>query len=405
MGSYAELKINEFPFVAIKNYLDKSIMRLFNIGDMTIIEGDETIILFKKEITFAKKYLDILGYNIKNFNILFDNKKNKIYDIYEFDCEYENYELYTFNEWLEIIKNIVQNNFSLDGIEEKIKGCENEECWKKSFYKSCSYYYDRVELFWGITTEIDFWYIFRAILEYLLSDDKITFDISELYNSGWINRDTIEESFYNEKIIVITEGKKDTYILDKTLNILFPEYSNLFYFMDFNKSKASGSVSQLVHTLKAFIGAGIKEKVIGLFDNDAAAVDAMRNLKNIKFPSNIVYTKLPPLTLGNLYVTLGPGGLDYMRINSMACSLELYYPDNILKDENGDYYPIEWKGHIESINKYQGVIKNKENINKNMDSLIDSISKGIESANKYNFENMIVVFEHLFRIAEELRLH
>lgn len=46
--------------------------------------------------------------------------------------------------------------------------------------------------------------------------------------------------------------------------------------MDYNTPKASGSSSLLVNYIKGFMGSGITNKVIALFDNDTVAIDVIK---------------------------------------------------------------------------------------------------------------------------------
>lgn len=73
------------------------------------------------------------------------------------------------------------------------------------------------------------------------------------------------------------------------------------------------------------------------------------------------------------------------NINKKACSIELYLPDCIIK-ENGKYFPIEWEarkkikksdGNEEAL--YQGVISQKDDIKKKFHELRKTIEKGEKS--------------------------
>ena len=70
------------------------------------------------------------------------------------------------------------------------------------------------------------------------------------------------------------------------------------------------------------------------------------------------------------------------NINKKACSIELYLPDSIIK-ENGEYFPIEWESRkkIKIADKieeaiYQGVISQKGEIKKKFYMLCKAIEKG-----------------------------
>lgn len=80
-----------------------------------------------------------------------------------------------------------------------------------------------------------------------------------------------------DKTIILTEGKTDNYSLKKSLNILFPYLSHLISFFNFRVSDYGGA-DYLVNILKAFSGAGIKNNIIAIFDNDIAARNAIHKI-------------------------------------------------------------------------------------------------------------------------------
>ena len=58
------------------------------------------------------------------------------------------------------------------------------------------------------------------------------------------------------------------------------------------------------------------------------------------------------------YPTIGPTGLKKMNVNGLACGIEMYLGEDILKFSK-EFAPIQWKGYNEKENKYQGEIANK----------------------------------------------
>jgi hypothetical protein len=94
--------------------------------------------------------------------------------------------------------------------------------------------------------------------------------------------------------------------------------------MDFETSKAEGGAGALVNTVRSFIGAGIMNRTIALFDNDTAAGEALRSLALIAIPENIKIMRLPDIELARNYPTLGPNGIARSDINGLACAVELY---------------------------------------------------------------------------------
>lgn len=148
----------------------------------------------------------------------------------------------------------------------------------------------------------------------------------------------------------------------------------------------------MTHYIKAFIGVKIKNRIIGLYDNDSAAIAELENLRTItEMPSNIKIMKLPYINIAQNYPTIGPTDINYMDINGLACSIELFLGSDILKDETGNFEPIRWKSYIDRIKKYQGEIQNK--------SLIQyRFREKIKEQKKDNYEEMHILISNIINI-------
>src|SRR6185369_10421603 len=73
-----------------------------------------------------------------------------------------------------------------------------------------------------------------------------------------------------EKILVLTEGSSDTRILRETLDVLFPHVKEFLSFLDYDQFAVAGGAGNLLNLLRGFAGAGVSNRVLALFDNDAA---------------------------------------------------------------------------------------------------------------------------------------
>lgn len=130
-------------------------------------------------------------------------------------------------------------------------------------------------------------------------------------------------------MVVLTEGRTDVRALEPALELLYPHLTDLVRFMDY-EHKPEGGAGQLVNTVKAFAAAGIANRIVALFDNDAAASNALRALDRVALPGNIRILQYPRLALAERYPTLGPpsaqfpdGRVDVADVNGSAASIEL----------------------------------------------------------------------------------
>jgi len=138
-----------------------------------------------------------------------------------------------------------------------------------------------------------------------------------------------------------------------------------FYsFLDFSSFSVQGSTNFLTHYLKAFIAAGIKNQVIALYDNDSAGLAELEGLRSIRCPNNFKIMHLPDIEIAKHYPTLGPTGKEIMNINGKACSIEMFLGEDVLKDPEGTFFPVHWKGFVEKTDTYQGEVIRKQDIQK-----------------------------------------
>ena len=143
---------------------------------------------------------------------------------------------------------------------------------------------------------------------------------------------------------------------------------------------------------KSFYRCKNKNRIIGLYDNDSAAIAELENLRTItEMPSNIKIMKLPYINIAQNYPTIGPTDINYMDINGLACSIELFLGSDILKDETGNFEPIRWKSYIDRIKKYQGEIQNKSLIQ-------DRFREKIKEQKKDNYEEMHILISNIINI-------
>jgi hypothetical protein len=214
-------------------------------------------------------------------------------------------------------------------------------------------------------------HLLRLILEAFDENEELIYDLTSLVYGGWIDIENILD-FTDEdispihdvsrRIIVITEGSTDTMIIERSLKLLYPHLANYFRFLDFKGTNIAGGASALAHTVKAFAGVGIVNRIIALFDNDTGAEDALRTLNGITLPNNIAVLRYPEIELAKNYSTIGPTGIAKMDVNGLAGSIELYLGDEVLRKEDGSQIPVQWKGFVQSLQKYQGEIISKSDV-------------------------------------------
>lgn len=354
MGTYCGLTINEYDIFEIKNsYQSEVINLIFDESDFVIEQTNGEDYISKKfvsKVGICKKKLEIYGNNLQKAKKDFEVSLNKYKT--EYGVTFENEQDITFENYQKIIANTI-NKGTKDYNE-----CDNPFSSNfEEFLKSYDFVIPNQNL------ECLLW----SILDSLNDEIEIVYDLTFIIKSGWITTNP-EKEIDIQKIIILTEGKTDTEFIKKGINLFYPYLNSRYHFMDFESSNYESNASRLVQTVKAFVGSGIKNKIIALFDNDTAGLKEINNLKRTKLPENIKIFKYPYNNLATNYPTQGPTGLIKMDVNNLGCSIEMYLGAKSLMSGK-EFLPVQWKGYDDKLEQYQGEVRDKKGIQKNFRDL------------------------------------
>ncbi len=225
----------------------------------------------------------------------------------------------------------------------------------------------------------------RAILAALPDASEIRIDVTDIVDGGYMSLDDnpheaalewmAQEISSGSPVIVLMEGPSDARILQSAVEIRKPHLKDFLRFPDFSFSPESNA-SALVKTVKTFASAGIRNRVVAIFDNDTAAEDALRPLAEDSLPRNISVFRLPYLPLASAYPTIGPNGTDVMDVNGLAGSIELYTGEDVLRDQNGELRPVQWRGFNDRLDRYQGEVTHKRAIQEAYEAKVKATQLG-----------------------------
>lgn len=432
MGQYCELYISDYPISTTKNEIDPFILSLFQPEDLNHFDrliGERNQLLYGRgdyddETEHAVEYsntaknikdrLEIMGFTLKKAMSEFEtskeesietltgylNDKNFISNLEveaKLKLEKELLEKSSFNDFLAASKEIIDKGYRYTVKVEDLPKETNPLIFYLLEYAhgldQFPYNYDQRVLL-------------RSLLEITPDDKKVTYDITELIDQEYyeeeienIYEDTIQNITYDyelgEKFLILTEGSSDIQILQGAMNVLYPHLTGYYSFMDFGISNASGSASSLVASVKSFVGAGIKNRVIALFDNDTAAESALRGFQKTIIPKNIKILQYPNIKIAENYPTLGPSGISQMNINGLACSIELYLGKDILS-KDGQLIPVQWKGYDQTLGKYQGEIIDKSGVQKQFQTKIDDCLNDPAKTINYDWTELNELLQTIF---------
>jgi hypothetical protein len=198
-----------------------------------------------------------------------------------------------------------------------------------------------------------------------------------------------------EKIIVLTEGKTDTRILEQSFARLYPHLTHMYAFLDHEAFSTGGGTDVLDRLARGFAGAGISNRTVVLFDNDTAGFAAAQRLKDAQFPANFRILTLPELEFAKAYPTLGPTGPARANINGSACSIELYCGPTALTGEDGTPSPIQWTSYDRKLKRYQGEPMDKDKI---QGRFFEVLGRSYDPVNDVELASIKQVLQSIMRI-------
>lgn len=227
---------------------------------------------------------------------------------------------------------------------------------------------------------------------------QLVYDLTDLVYGGYIDKEDehVSESETNinadvtlaQKTIILAEGVSDIRYLQRSLRLLYPHLVDYFHFFDFSSNKFPGGASVVANLVRAFAATEVRNRIIGLFDNDTAGRTALQSLDSLSLPPNIVVRHYPNIALARNYPTLGPTGEAQLDVNGLAGSIELYLGQDVLRCEDGKLQPVLWKGYDQKSQKYQGEILDKKMIQNRFENKLSKCEKHPERLESYDWEEM-----------------
>ena len=393
MGSFSEITFDEYPIFTRKNGYYPEICRLIFLsldyvsetrpyssrnklswGDAyENVPGNYEFKGFRQTAKRCKQRLEIYGHSMEKARKDFYRAKRVFRE--EADYDYEQYEIIskaTFKQYVDTIREIL--------ISKENKHSETPLTLKEILINDDL-------LFHGQSISHNLFIILsilpdESIIEYDLSDVIGYFDENELY------QDVIE------KIIILTEGRTDVEFLSKSIEKLYPHISPYYHFINFDEYNVESSASALVKFVTSLVASNIQHPIIAIFDNDTTGIMEMNKLNSINLPQNFRVLKYPNLKLAKKYPTVGPTGYKKMNVNGYACSIEMYFGEDVLTTDS-ELNPVVWKGYNDKEKKYQGEILDKINVQKKFREKLKS--------NNGDFKDMDLILREIFSAFKKIR--
>jgi hypothetical protein len=393
VSSYAPLTIDGIEVASFRNGVDLCVALLFGPNEFvsrpavgneaerweyTAVGEEVTIHELVSTSSAVRDRLDVLGIGMtlvrKTFDELITDKGERFAGLPlpagadpEFKEELEEEGKFiremTLERWIELVRQRYQTG-ELDGSPRDVHSLP----WLMRLWE-----------------ESDTRVMMRAVLAALPGTSEIRIDVTDIVDGGYMSLDLnpheaalkwmANEISSGSPVIVLTEGPSDARILQSAVEVLKPHLKDFLRFPDFSLSPES-SASALVKTVKTFASAGIRNRVVAIFDNDTAAEDALQALAEDLLPTNISVFRLPYLPLASAYPAIGPNGTVVMDVNGLAGSIELYTGEDVLRDKDGELRPVQWRGLNDRLKRYQGEVTHKRAIQEGFDAKVKAFLGG-----------------------------
>lgn len=201
-------------------------------------------------------------------------------------------------------------------------------------------------------------YITLRILAENPNNDELElhWSFADLVEDGWISKEEIVKQLSpEEKILIVTEGSSDSFVIKKSIDSLYPDIADLFDFIDMQKNYPFSGVGSLSNFCLGLIRINILNKILVIFDNDTAAAEKHQQLETIDKPNSLLITKLPDHKDFENFTTFGPQGETSENINGKAVAIECFLDHNSIPQDPA----VRWTSFNKQLQQYQGKLINK----------------------------------------------
>ena len=332
------------------------------------IDENDNIITEMKEgcsskLSQVKNRLNLLGYDYKSIENKFELEAEEL-NFSNIDLSFEDYE--------SIIKSIdvanvdtveIEKEYAYDGfdfgeyVSECILSIPNLKEGLISIIPNEEYYFEIPKLS-EFLENLDPYITLRIICENPEYDDyELVWCFDDLISAGYTNKKEIFKGLDpNNKILIVTEGTCDSFILKRTIYELLPDISDFFVFIDMKDNYPFTGTGNLYNFCKGLAKISIQNKVIVIFDNDTEGIEKYNKSNGLDKPETFIIIKLPDFAEFNQFKTIGPQGISTENVNGKAVAIECFLDFKSLKNEP----VIRWSSYNYKLCKYQGALEHKD---------------------------------------------
>ena len=364
MGTMITLGVGKLEINWGKNDFYENFRDLFQPNDWKDIKyyyADNVVEIkkgYSRKLALVKPRLDLLGYTLENIKIIYESAYTEYCDAMG---EYADPVL-TFEEYFNVFSKInlsKVNTLTEDDdwdFGEYVTKCIFEDKEIQRLLKKYSIGRKSGEFYENLPPRL----LVRVLCENPTAKDlPLQWYMSDHVENGWSKKEDLSPKLEDkDKILIVTEGKSDTFILQTSINKLFPAISDFFYFIDMEENYPFTGTGNLYNFASGLTKIKIQNKTIIVFDNDEAGIFSYKKCKEkLDAIPNLKFYHLPNMDEFKYFLTVGPTGDSYQDINGKAVSIECFLD----LDFNSSKAPkVRWTIYNEKSNKYQGALISKD---------------------------------------------
>lgn len=364
MGTMITLGVGKLEINWGKNDFYENFRDLFQPNDWKDIKyyyADNVVEIkkgYSRKLALVKPRLDLLGYTLENIKIIYESAYTEYCDAMG---EYADPVL-TFEEYFNVFSKInlsKVNTLTEDDdwdFGEYVTKCIFEDKEIQRLLKKYSLGRKSGEFYENLPPRL----LVRVLCENPTAKDlPLQWYMADHVENGWSKEEDLSPKLEDkDKILIVTEGKSDTFILQTSINKLFPAISDFFYFIDMEENYPFTGTGNLYNFASGLTKIKIQNKTIIVFDNDEAGIFSYKKCKEkLDAIPNLKFYHLPNMDEFKYFLTVGPTGDSYQDINSKAVSIECFLD----LDFNSSKAPkVRWTIYNEKSNKYQGALISKD---------------------------------------------
>ena len=398
MGSYIYLGIEKLEIDWGKNYSFTDHSHLFQVNDLRLIPyyyADDEVVMkegYARSLSLVKHRLDLLGYTLENLPTHFADFKN---ETLRFGCS--DNEMMKYDVFYKAVYNIIipcaDSRYEQEGEEMYPSNYDFGEYVQKCIMKDLDIDIPKdldLEERWALRSicefieNIDPYITLRIIAENPKNSNcEVQWRFADVIDGGYVDKDCIIKPLEkHRRILIVTEGKTDSMILERVINELYPNISDFFYFIDMHDNYPFTGVGNLLNFYKGLAKIDIQNKVMFIFDNDTAGVEIYNETQKLDSPPNLGACCLPSHADFENFRTKGTEGESCSDINGKAVTIECF-----LDLQNQKPY-IRWRSYSEKMQQYQGQICPK-------DDIINCFRKSNLTNGEYNVDKLKYLVDHI----------